>query len=167
MFCSNCGKEINENVKFCHYCGAEQTATVIPAASVPVSADTESSVPISIPAPSEPVSVPDAVNAVQSEQTDAPDVTSIPVAPSEQPAAFPQPISAETGVPTPNSIPTSNIGETVSAPVLPSYPPVNAKKQKKPRERKYTLGHLVMCLIAAGVMAIAAGVFAGLYFSVI
>lgn len=25
MFCSNCGKELKEDVRFCPYCGMEQT----------------------------------------------------------------------------------------------------------------------------------------------
>lgn len=181
MFCANCGKEIIGNEKFCHYCGAEQTATVIPAASAPVSADTESSVPISAPAaPSEQLmSMPEAPEAASapSEQLpsmfEAPDSTSAPAIPSEQLAALPKPINTqaavtESSVPTPNSIPTSNIeGSLSAASGIPSYPPINAKKIKEPRERKYTLGHLVMCLVTAGIMAIAAGIFAGLYFSVI
>lgn len=38
---------------------------------------------------------------------------------------------------------------------------------KPERERKYTLGHILLCLASTAVMAIAAGVFAGLYFSAI
>lgn len=174
MFCANCGKEIAENVKFCHYCGAEQTATVIPAASIPVVPDLTSvpAAPIEEGAASPAASVP--VTPV--EENAASPAASVPVAPIEESAASPAtsvpaaPVEESAAnsiasVPTPNSIPTSNIGET--APAIPSYPPVKSKKKKEPRERKYTLGHLVMCLIAAGVMAIAAGVFAGLYFSVI
>lgn len=40
------------------------------------------------------------------------------------------------------------------------------KKPEKP-EKYYTTKHIVLCLVIAGVMAAAAGVFAGLYFSVI
>lgn len=46
--------------------------------------------------------------------------------------------------------------------------PEKPVKPAKPLpERKYTLGHIMMCLCAVAVMAIIAGVFAGLYFSVI
>lgn len=44
--------------------------------------------------------------------------------------------------------------------------PISADKENKP-ERRYTLAHLVMCLASTAVMAIAAGIFAGLYFSVV
>lgn len=41
-------------------------------------------------------------------------------------------------------------------------------KQKKPKtEKYYTFGHLLLCLISTGIMAIVAGVFVGLYFSVV
>ncbi len=46
--------------------------------------------------------------------------------------------------------------------------PINqeVRDNKKP-EKYYTSGHIVMCLAAVGIMAIVAGVFAGLYFSVV
>ena len=44
--------------------------------------------------------------------------------------------------------------------------PQQKVKKEKP-EKYYTFGHLMLCLAAVGVMAIVAGVFAGLYFSVI
>ena len=73
--------------------------------------------------------------------------------------------------------------DIVVAPVKPVYMPQeyyaeNVKKDTgtsgeipvKPiaepkTEKYYTLGHLLMCLAAVAVMAIVAGVFAGLYFS--
>ncbi len=41
------------------------------------------------------------------------------------------------------------------------------KTKKEKSEKYYTFGHLMLCLAAVGVMAIVAGIFAGLYFSVI
>lgn len=177
MFCGNCGKEIIGNIKFCRYCGAEQTATVIPAANIPMFADTENSVPINASdASSEQLSrTPEAPDAASASSEQIPSMPEAPDVMGTSSAAIPKPINTdaitENSVPTPNPIPASNIEEPLSAaPSIPSYPPVKVKnkKEKKPRrERKYSLGHLVMCLAAAGVMAIAAGVFAGLYFSVI
>jgi len=80
-------------------------------------------------------------------------------------------------VPTPNTIPTyGTSGPVYSAPLAYPSPaqsmgtiPVKSaepKPESKP-ERKYTLGHIMMCLAAVAVMAIVAGVFAGLYFSVV
>ena len=46
--------------------------------------------------------------------------------------------------------------------------PVPAKKEKPPKaERYYTFGHIMLCLSAVALMAIVAGVFAGLYFTAI
>lgn len=56
MFCGNCGKEIIGNTRFCPYCGEEQTATVIPAASV-------TSTPVSAVAAENTASVPAAASS--------------------------------------------------------------------------------------------------------
>ena len=77
-------------------------------------------------------------------------------------------------VPTPNTIPTSNIGAPAvngsytpaRTAGVPANPVIEIKETEK-NERKYSLKHIVLCLVVAGVMAIAAGVFAGLYFSAI
>ncbi len=34
MFCSNCGKQLQDNVKFCCYCGAAQAQPAVPAANI-------------------------------------------------------------------------------------------------------------------------------------
>ncbi|MBQ8170830.1 MAG: zinc-ribbon domain-containing protein [Oscillospiraceae bacterium] len=52
------------------------------------------------------------------------------------------------------------------APNFSAQVPQQKTKKEKP-EKYYTFGHLMLCLAAVGVMAIVAGVFAGLYFSVI
>ena len=40
-------------------------------------------------------------------------------------------------------------------------------KENKPKEKKYyTFGHIMLCLSAVALMAVVAGIFAGLYFSV-
>lgn len=155
MFCENCGRELGEDTTFCALCGTRQSATVIAASNQPsenseslASIDT-ASVPTSAPINAgAPASVP--VNATASVPLNAPasapvnTYASAPVAPA---------------IPTPNTIPTTG---------ALSYPAVTVtKKEKPPRERRYTLGHLILCLATAGVMAVAAGIFAGLYFSVI
>lgn len=43
----------------------------------------------------------------------------------------------------------------------------NSSSQNNAAPRMYTIGHIIMCLASTAVMAIAAGVFAGLYFSVV
>lgn len=56
---------------------------------------------------------------------------------------------------------------TAVPPTMPTAAPAASAPRKEPAERKYTLGHIIMCLASAAVMAIVAGVFAGLYFSVV
>lgn len=50
-----------------------------------------------------------------------------------------------------------------SAPIQPVQPAPPAEETGK----RYTFGHIALCLAAVGVMAVVAGIFAGLYFSVI
>ena len=175
MFCVNCGKEIIGNTRFCQFCGSEQNAVVIPGASIPVS-------PIS--GPSDTANIPN-VSSTPTVSTPAPGisieppVTSMGVlsgnsAPVNTNSAEP---SGSASLPTPNAIPTGNIGtaETAvySAPLTAAAPSETVTEiaikdeEKRPPERKYSLKHIVMCLAAAAVMAVTAGVFAGLYFSVI
>lgn len=63
-------------------------------------------------------------------------------------------------LPAPSQIPVSGEGN-INVAAVPENP------AKPLPERKYTLGHIMMCLCAVAVMAIVAGVFAGLYFSVV
>ena len=103
--------------------------------------------------------------AANTESTETAETASVPMtAPTsvaEAPTSVPANAAISSAVPTPNAIPSSG---------MLGYPAVTIetpKKEKRPRERKYTLGHLILCLAAAGIMAVAAGVFAGLYFSVV
>ena len=74
--------------------------------------------------------------------------------------------------PTPGTIPKSggSISGTYSAPMggsaINTSVDVTSSTPEK-GERKYTLGHILLCLASTAIMAITAGVFAGLYFSVI
>ena len=80
---------------------------------------------------------------------------------------------AETSVPvsTPVNTPASNPANA-PAPNAENFSPmlksVEIKDDPAPSPKlKYSLKHLVLCLAAAGVMAIAAGVFAGMYFALL
>lgn len=156
MYCENCGRQLPDKAKFCAYCGAEQQTIVIKPAeaaeSEPVSepAAIPVSEPIAVPV-AEPVSEPIAVAVSAPEQT------------------------ASSVLPVSNPIPTSNISESqqmiqsIQSPQTGVVTPVitlteNPNKAEDESKRKYTGGALAMCLIAAGVCAAAAGVFAGLYF---
>ncbi len=188
MFCGNCGKEIPDSMKFCVHCGAEQNAVVTLAdASSPSSGGIKMSAGTSesLSEPSIPASEPVIKTQAASES-----VNSVPAANNDLSGEMPNSVpitsasAAFSGVPTPNVIPVSSTSAPVSsvgAPAafssvqtaVPPKPPVSmstisqpaatvGKKQKS--EKKYSLHHLVMCLVAAAVMAVAAGVFAALYF---
>ncbi|MBD5130742.1 MAG: zinc-ribbon domain-containing protein [Ruminococcaceae bacterium] len=184
MFCTNCGKEIIDTAKFCNFCGMpvkNMAASVPITPSEPVRAEVQSvpqpeqsfpdytesaDVPVSEPvyeAPETSSEIPTAESAPE-----APEYEAEPSELTEEPA---EP-SVEADIPTPNTIPTYG----ASAPAYSAVnPPVNtvitqeirAEVPEAKPERMYTLGHIMMCLAAVAVMAIVAGVFAGLYFSVV
>lgn len=179
MFCTNCGKEIIDTAKFCNFCGMPVKNM---AASVPVQPPVQSVRPVEYAAKE---TAPAAEEIIIGETTEAEEnvggqsessetvenaETAEDIAVSETETA------ADSGVPTPNDIPTYG-GSILAYPAPPAYPtaPVNAvpvqsvsasAPQNKP-ERKYTFGHIMFCLTAVAIMAIVAGVFAGLYFSVV
>lgn len=70
---------------------------------------------------------------------------------------YPQPIESSGA---------SAVPQTVSM-TVPLSNNVLAKPEKREPEKKYTIKHIVMCLVSTAVCAIAAGIFAGLYFSVV
>lgn len=193
MFCTNCGKEIIDTAKFCNFCGMPVKNM---AASVPINPvqPAQSTQPVTQPdltAPdyTESADITAADNAFEAPES----ISEIPIAESapeynsesvtdiaeevSEPAV--ETITAnDNATPTPNAIPTYGASTPVY-PTPPAYPnpPANTipitqeiKAETAPEnkpERKYTLGHIMMCLAAVAVMAIVAGVFAGLYFSVV
>ena len=116
----------------------------------------------------EPQTAADSESLLESTQTTAYGVVSEPVSNMEaapvvnvEAPSVPN-IEAESAysLPVPNQIPINGEGDVHVAEV--------PEKPAKPLpERKYTLGHIMMCLCAVAIMAIVAGVFAGLYFSVV
>lgn len=57
---------------------------------------------------------------------------------------------------------TVNTGNAANVPNVVNIPNVPTKKEP---ERKYTFAHLMMCLASTAIFAMAAGIFAGLYFA--
>ncbi|MBD5383823.1 MAG: zinc-ribbon domain-containing protein [Ruminococcaceae bacterium] len=191
MFCTNCGKEIIDTAKFCNFCGMPVKNM---AASVPVTPiDPVQSVQPAQPVPQPEQTAPDYTESAgipmtesipeTPESTEIPPVDNAPEYESESVPEIVEPaVEASTAddstIPTPNNIPTYG-GSTPVYSAPPAYPttPVNTvpitqeiKAETAPEtkpERRYTLGHIMMCLAAVAVMAIVAGVFAGLYFSVV
>lgn len=159
MFCSKCGKEISEGAIFCTHCGSSiaLTASAAPAPVFPGNAEpTESAA--SIPVES---------------------VSSVPAF-AENPIQSAKMVSSEIPVSSFGASPTENLAQSInSAPVnnlaysfdnsvndMPESFEIPAPKIQA-EERVYTFKHIAICLAAVAVMAIVAGVFAGLYFSAI
>lgn len=99
------------------------------------------------------------------EQAVQPENSETPLFPETAPDQVPPPVLSENAVrtfsvPAPSQIPINGEGSVHVAEVF--------EKPAKPLpERKYTFGHIMLCLSAVAIMAIVAGVFAGLYFSVV
>ncbi len=144
MFCNKCGKQISDNSVFCTWCGAKNSDTTPTPAAVSQPAEPiPASVPVGAPAVSEPAAEPSAVSMKLPEEPEK--LSSIPV--SSTPAG------------------QENSHKPMMEVPLCDPLPENAKKPKS--ERLYTRGQIALCLVLMGIMAAVAGVFAGLYFSVI
>jgi len=183
MFCSKCGRPVNENALFCTFCGnplrgandgnpknnePETTAGSAPVTingaavgdSVPVyGGSVSASIPMperhsdftdSTPIYKETSSVP--LNDSNTDYHEMPK-NSMPMFDTQ---------TADTVLTSPET--AANPAETGS-PV--SVPIIDIENAPKKVEKYYTFGHIAMCLAAVAVMAIVAGVFAGLYFSVV
>ena len=193
MFCTNCGKEIINTAKFCNFCGmpVKNMAASVPINTVQPAQSTQSVQPVQ-PVTQLDRTAPDYMESADITATDnateAPESTSeIPTVESASECENAEDVSEpavetitadDNAIPTPNAIPTYGTSTPVypTPPVYPN-PPANTvpitqeiKAESAPEnksERKYTLGHIMMCLAGVAVMAIVAGVFAGLYFSVV
>ncbi len=112
----------------------------------------------------------DEVTAIPMPQAAAADVQAAPTAPvaatpaPEQNAALTEPIATPEQA-APISQPISTAYTIPAPPYAEIAAPVQPQINKE--EKYYTFKHIVMCLAAVAVMAVTAGIFAGLYFSVI
>lgn len=160
MYCQKCGKEIAAGSVFCTWCGARQEMPVPQPEVIPQESQTQ------------PAAVQE--NAAPA----APTAAMTPEAPAETPA--PEESKAEPAAETPQEIapaaeatPDNAAENTAPGAELPKDffgDEIKLDSEAKPGEKPqkyYTTAHLVICLAAAGIMAAAAGIFAGLYFSVI
>lgn len=165
MYCQKCGKEIAAGSLFCTWCGGKQEMPV-PQPEV---------IPQQSPAQQEPVQESD---TPITQQPEAPAATMTMEKTEEaqttqaESSAPAEASSAETPQESASKPAQNNTSETTAAPGAEA-PNVDfsgevklADKTEKNR-KYYTTAHLVICLAAAGIMAAAAGIFAGLYFSVI
>lgn len=162
MFCNMCGKKIEDNSSFCTWCGAKldplpgQTHEVrepvlTPAAQPAQESSTETA---------QTGFVPNEVKTPQS-NTSVPQGSSVQYGRSEG-IQFTQ-ASAE--APQPQAKP---LGETKPGTVFGAEVPIKDVPEGAGKPRKfYTGAHIALCLVTTGIMAMAAGVFAALYFSAI
>ncbi len=163
MYCNHCGNLLTENAQFCAFCGAKcGLASVIPARG----ADTSVTEAKSEAAPDISTAVPENVSHAQS----APSPEMISAAPAASAPIYHEPAPQSAGMPaqqgTPAAEPSAAMAETApAAQGIAVEIPIQPEKVKV--EKYYTLGHIMLCLGAVAIMAIVAGVFAGLYFSVI
>lgn len=161
MFCNKCGRENAEKSTFCTWCGTRLDSSsvpipsIIPQTNIPEQTSQSFAPPetdITEQALSDPEAAPSGNPEPTPEQTAEPEASD-PLTQPEQPTA-PEP-----------SEPEQTAKSAVWNSEVPLIPPL-AENPEKPR-KYYTGAHLALCLIVMGVMAAAAGIFAGLYFSVI
>lgn len=164
MYCQKCGKEIAAGSVFCTWCGARQEMPIPQPEVIPQESQTQ-------PAPVQENAAPAAPTAVITPEApaEAPAETPAPEEPKAEPAAE----TPQESAPAAETAPDNAAENTAPGTELPKdffgdeiKLDSEAKPEDKP-QKYYTTAHLVICLAAAGIMAAAAGIFAGLYFSVI
>lgn len=194
MFCSYCGKQLGDSARFCSFCGKPVSGSVIrpvqaaePVQPVEVVQPTQ---PVEQAAAnlmgqtveqekveqqiSEPViqKAEEAVEPVQPVELVKPLEQAATELLGQTPIQPMQPVSGQALSERPDETVNSATGKQLETPVMPAptanvpdvsnVPDISAKKEP---ERKYTFVHLMMCLVSTAVFAIAAGIFAGLYFA--
>ena len=143
MFCKNCGKVIDGQSVFCTWCG---TRNGVPEEEQqPVSGAAEDTTVVS-------EGTPDITAQPKEEAAQEPVYEQAAPEKPEQSAS--EPMGEQTGTSWGAEVPLSGNAQALS------------EKPDKP-VKYYTGGHITLCLVTAGIMAAAAGVFAALYFSVI
>ncbi len=160
MYCNQCGNILPEGSVFCSFCGVKNVALNAEEEAVKVETPVEEAFPAqsAVPdqkdeaAPVEETNIQEAPALVRQEAAS-------PVQPAQEAApAIPQPPVMQQAVSAEQQVPRM-------APNFGGAAPVKMQKPPKP-VKYYTFGHIALCLCAVAVMAVVAGVFAGLYFSV-
>lgn len=176
MFCTNCGKIIIDTAKFCNYCGK-------PVANAENIINSNGVTPASESVPTEPISV---VAEAAAENNGVPAYPNENIGSTSEPVVTPADSSLFPGTEAPTagisadpdfsagiSCPTPGVIPPSGSSAIPSYPTMNTSVVKnqdstgQKHEHRFTLAHIIMCLTAAAIFAITAGIFAGLYFSAV
>ncbi|MGN0687988.1 MAG: zinc ribbon domain-containing protein [Oscillospiraceae bacterium] len=147
MYCNQCGNILPDGSMFCSFCGAKNN---LPPKSTAVSANSDAEAADVSAAVKQPEASPAHSSAPSADSLHAEPICSQPEPMFRQPEPIPD-VRAET----PRMAP--NFGSTVQ---------LKKEKAEKP-VKYYTFGHIALCLTAVAIMAIVAGVFAGLYFTAV
>ena len=155
MFCNKCGNKIDDKSTFCSWCGARIEAPAAPRAPQENPTEKEPEAAVN--------TVTAGVSAAPGQEVPAGSAPQFGSTPGAQfqgiAAAKPTESGAAAGIPRP--VETAKSGWSTNVPITEK--PQTPEKPEKPR--KYDTGaHLALCLVTTGIMAMAAGVFAALYF---
>ena len=149
MFCNKCGNKIDDKSTFCSWCGARIEAPAAPLAPQENPTEKEPEAAVN--------TVPAGVSSAPGQEVPASSAPQFGSTPGAQfqgiAAAKPTESGAAAGIPRP--VETAKSGWSTNVPIT--------EKLEKPR-KYYTGAHLALCLVTTGIMAMAAGVFAALYF---
>lgn len=159
MFCNMCGNKIEDNSIFCNRCGARMET---PAAAVPAQAPTAPAAVVPQPAEATVQDNP-AAAPVNSGEPAGSTIQFGGTAGIQFPGASSTPVPAEAPIPEAVPHPVESARSGWSTEVRIQDKPQKPAKAEKPR-KYYTGAHLALCLVTTGIMAMAAGVFAALYF---
>lgn len=168
MFCKNCGARLDDSTVFCTQCGIRLVKSPVPPAQ---GGSGESAEDVKAPIAEEiSASAAEAVTEAAEPSENIPVMGTIPTSgvggDPNAPRGAEAPANAETA-PNAGTIPRAQtpsgagaFPNTANYGLPPAPPPVKEKTF-------FGVGALVFCLIIIGVLSIATGVFAGLYFSAI
>lgn len=146
-----CGRQIDDNAAFCTWCGAKM---IVPEAPKPA---------VSVPEP-EPVTAEMDVPAAEARGEKQPEYSGAFSEREEGSEKIQESLDDAEAVP---KAPLPRVDPSWNQEVpLSEKAPEAAAQEEKPR-KYYTGAHLAICLVTTGIMAVIAGVFAGLYFSAI
>ena len=161
MFCSKCGKAMLADAKFCMFCGApserlpEQGQPSEQAYAAPDGSLSRVQAPESAPEGTvlTPSDIPSA--GFSYGESDSPD------------SSAPDTLNGTDTLDSPAPADTASSAPLQAAAADPSVQASPNLGQPADDRKYYTFGHIALCLAAVAVMAIVAGIFAGLYFSAI
>lgn len=153
MFCNMCGRQIDDNAAFCTWCGAKM---IVPAAPKPA---------VSVPEPEPVTAEMDAPAMAETREEKQPEYSGAFSEREEGSEKIQESLNDAEAVPK-APMPKVDPSWNQEVPLSEKSPEATAPEEEKPR-KYYTGAHLAICLVTTGIMAVIAGVFAGLYFSAI